>query len=75
MRATANRRVLFGGTTFMSPSFDPSTGRFSVSARETCLTFTAPAPPEGYRAGDRTMGGTLAHGVRSPSTLSLVQYT
>jgi alcohol dehydrogenase (cytochrome c) len=43
----------------MSPSFDPSTGLFYVSARETCMTFTAQAPPEGYKAGDRTMGGTL----------------
>src|ERR1700682_2248282 len=39
--------------------FDPSTGLFYVSARETCMTFTAQAPPEGYKAGDRTMGGTL----------------
>jgi alcohol dehydrogenase (cytochrome c) len=50
---------LFGGTNFMSPSFDPSTGLFYVSARETCMTCTAQAPPEGYKAGDRTMGGTL----------------
>jgi alcohol dehydrogenase (cytochrome c) len=50
---------LFGGTNFMSPSFDPSTGLFYVSARETCMTFTAQAPPEGFKAGDRAMGGTL----------------
>jgi len=43
----------------MSPSFDSSTGLFYVSARETCMTFTARAPPEGYKAGDRTMGGSM----------------
>src|ERR1700687_3676293 len=59
MRSTAYRRVLFGGTNFMSPSFDPSTGLFCVSARETCMTFTVQVPPEGHKAGDRTMGGTL----------------
>jgi alcohol dehydrogenase (cytochrome c) len=38
----------------MSPSFDPSAGLFDVSARETCMIFTAQAPPEGFKAGDRT---------------------
>ena len=50
---------LFGGTNFMSPSFDPATGLFYVTARETCMVYTAAAPPEGYKAGDRTMGGSL----------------
>jgi alcohol dehydrogenase (cytochrome c) len=54
---------LFGGTNFMSPSFNPVTGLFYVSARETCMTYVSEAPKPGYKAGDRTMGGTLR---RSP---------
>jgi alcohol dehydrogenase (cytochrome c) len=30
-----------------------------VTVRETCMTFIAQAPPAGYKAGDRTMGGSL----------------
>jgi alcohol dehydrogenase (cytochrome c) len=48
---------LFGGTNFMSPSFDPGTGLFYVSARETCQVYVAARPPEGYKAGDMTLGG------------------
>ena len=51
---------LFGGTNFMSPSFDPSSGWLYVSARETCQIYFAEAPPAGYKAGDRTMGGRVA---------------
>jgi alcohol dehydrogenase (cytochrome c) len=51
---------LFGGTNFMSPSFDPTTGLLYVSARETCQIYISEAPPPGYKAGDRTMGGRLA---------------
>jgi alcohol dehydrogenase (cytochrome c) len=50
---------LFGGTNFMSPAFDPAQGLLYVSARETCQIYIAEAPPEGYKAGDRTMGGRL----------------
>ncbi|MCA1586140.1 MAG: PQQ-dependent dehydrogenase, methanol/ethanol family [Acidobacteria bacterium] len=50
---------LFGLTNFMSPSFDPLTGLFYVTVRETCQTYVSARPPEGYKAGDRTMGGTL----------------
>jgi alcohol dehydrogenase (cytochrome c) len=50
---------LFGGTNFMSPSFSPATGLFYVTARETCMTFVSQAPPAGYKAGDRTMGGSM----------------
>jgi alcohol dehydrogenase (cytochrome c) len=56
---------LFGGTNFMSPSFDPSTGLLYVSARETCQVYFAEAPPPSYKAGDRTMGGRVA---RAPDT-------
>ena len=56
---------LFGGTNFMSPSFDPSTGWLYVSARETCQIYIAEAPPQGYKAGDRVMGGRI---LRAPDT-------
>ena len=56
---------LFGGTNFMSPSFDPATGLLYVSARETCQIYFAEAPPAGYKAGDRTMGGRV---LRAPDT-------
>jgi alcohol dehydrogenase (cytochrome c) len=49
---------LFGGTNFMSPSYDPASGLFYVTARETCQTYISQAPPPGYKAGDRTMGGS-----------------
>jgi alcohol dehydrogenase (cytochrome c) len=51
---------LFGGTNFMSPSFDPAHNLLFVSARETCQIYFAEAPPAGYKAGDRTMGGRIA---------------
>jgi alcohol dehydrogenase (cytochrome c) len=56
---------LFGGTNFMSPSFDPATGLLYVSARETCQIYFSEAPPAGYKAGDRTMGGRVT---RAPDT-------
>jgi len=50
---------LFGGTNFMSPSFDKTTGLFYVTARETCMTYIGVAPPPTVKAGDRTMGGNF----------------
>jgi len=50
---------LFGGTNYMPPAFNPATGLFYVSARETCMAYSQTAPPAGYKAGDRTMGGTI----------------
>jgi alcohol dehydrogenase (cytochrome c) len=50
---------LFGGTNFMSPAYNPSTELFYVTARETCQIYISSAPPEGYQAGDRTMGGSV----------------
>jgi alcohol dehydrogenase (cytochrome c) len=50
---------LFGGTNFMSPSYDPATGLFYVTVRETCQVYIAQAPPPGYKAGDRVMGGSI----------------
>jgi alcohol dehydrogenase (cytochrome c) len=49
----------YGGTNFMSPSFDPTRGLFFVTARETCARFLSrPASITGV-LGDRTMGGTV----------------
>ncbi|HZR24934.1 MAG TPA: PQQ-dependent dehydrogenase, methanol/ethanol family [Vicinamibacterales bacterium] len=49
----------YGGTNFMSPSFDPRTSTFFVTARETCARFML-RPPATATVGDRTMGGTVA---------------
>lgn len=46
---------LFGGTNFMSPSFDPSSRLFLVSARETCATFFR--RPQEFTPGERFMSG------------------
>ena len=48
---------LFGGTNFMPPSFDPATGLFYVSARETCMTYFS--RDEEFKPGGRWMGGTM----------------
>jgi alcohol dehydrogenase (cytochrome c) len=53
---------LYGGTNFMSPSFDPGAGLFFVTAREFCQVFFTEAPPAGYPAGERTMGGRTRAG-------------
>jgi alcohol dehydrogenase (cytochrome c) len=50
---------LYGGTNFNSPSFSPQTGLFYVSARETCMTYRSAPPPNDYKTGDRTMGGSM----------------
>jgi alcohol dehydrogenase (cytochrome c) len=50
----------YGGTNFMSPSYDPTRRLFFVTARETCARFMRRPPPENPRLGDRTMGGTVA---------------
>ena len=50
----------YGGTNFMSPSYDAKRNLFFVTARETCARFIQrpTAPTAGL--GDRTMGGTVA---------------
>jgi alcohol dehydrogenase (cytochrome c) len=48
---------LFGGTNFMSPAFDPSTGLFYVTVRETCMVFSS--RKEEYKVGERWMGGSV----------------
>jgi len=49
----------YGGTNFMSPSFDPAQNLFFVTARETCARFIR-RPPTSSTVGDRSMGGTVA---------------
>ncbi len=46
---------LGGGTNFMSPSFDPTTRLFFVTARETCATFYG--YDQKFRAGEQYTGG------------------
>jgi alcohol dehydrogenase (cytochrome c) len=46
---------LGGGTNFMSPSFDPTTRLFFVTARETCATFFG--YEQKYKLGDQYTGG------------------
>jgi alcohol dehydrogenase (cytochrome c) len=50
----------YGGTNFMSPSYDSTRRLFFVTARETCARFIRRPPPEAAKLGDRTMGGTVA---------------
>ena len=46
---------LGGGTNFMSPSFDPTTKLFFVTARETCATYYA--FDQKFKPGDQYTGG------------------
>jgi alcohol dehydrogenase (cytochrome c) len=48
----------YGGTNFMSPSYDAARRLFFVTVRETCARFLA-RPPATQKVGDRTMGGTV----------------
>lgn len=46
---------LGGGTNFMSPSYDPASGLFFVTARETCAVFYA--FEQKFKPGDQYMAG------------------
>jgi alcohol dehydrogenase (cytochrome c) len=50
----------YGGTNFMSPSFDAANNLFFVTVRETCAKFLRRPPPASVSVGDRHMGGTVA---------------
>jgi len=50
----------FGGTNFMSPSYDAGRKLFFVTARETCARFTRRPPAPNAALGDLTMGGRVA---------------
>lgn len=49
----------YGGTNFMSPSFDASRGLFFVTARETCARFIRRTPSSSI-VGNLSLGGTVA---------------
>ena len=49
---------LGGGTNFMSPSYDPTTRLFFVTARETCATFFA--YDQQFKAGEQYTGGATS---------------
>lgn len=49
----------YGGTNFMSPSYDPQLRLFFVTARETCHVFYSEPPRPDYKPGDRVMGGRV----------------
>src|SRR4051812_20478508 len=51
---------LYGGTNFMSPSFDASRGLFFVTARETCMRYIQRTPPPTATVGTLTLGGNTA---------------
>ena len=50
----------YGGTNFMSPSYDSGRGLLFLTARETCARFTRRPPPATAGLGDRAMGGSVA---------------
>jgi alcohol dehydrogenase (cytochrome c) len=69
---------LGGGTNFMSPSFDPTTRLFFVTARETCAMYYAYdqkfKPGEQYTGGGHDRGRAIrrtsarcARSIRSPA--------
>lgn len=49
----------YGGTNFMSPSFDPMRNLFFVTARETCARFIRRPAMTSGQLGDRSLGGTV----------------
>jgi alcohol dehydrogenase (cytochrome c) len=49
----------YGGTNFMSPSFDAANRLFFVTVRETCAKFIRRGPTGAVNVGDRMMGGTV----------------
>jgi alcohol dehydrogenase (cytochrome c) len=66
---------LVGGANFQPPSFDPATGLFYITARETCATFYAWKPD--YSAGDSFTGGAtqrsnLADGSKAHGALRAI---
>ena len=51
---------LYGGTNFMSPSFDTRRGLFFVTARETCMRYVRRPPAANPTLGTLTLGGNAA---------------
>jgi alcohol dehydrogenase (cytochrome c) len=54
-----------GGTNFMTPSFDPATGLFFVTAREGCMTYYAWKVP--YVPGESFRGGAYVASTEDPT--------
>jgi alcohol dehydrogenase (cytochrome c) len=50
----------YGGTNFMSPSYDAGRRLFFVTARETCARFVRRPPAPNAAPGDLTMGGRVS---------------
>ena len=50
----------YGGTNFMSPSYDAGRTLFFVTARETCARFVRRTPLPTAGVGDRAMGGSVS---------------
>ena len=50
----------YGGTNFMSPSYDAGRRLFFVTARETCARFVRRPPAANAALGDLTMGGRVS---------------
>ena len=50
----------YGGTNFMSPSYDAARRLFFVTARETCARFVRRPPAANAALGDLTMGGRVS---------------
>jgi alcohol dehydrogenase (cytochrome c) len=50
----------YGGTNFMSPSYDAGRKIFFVTARETCARFVRRPPSPTAAVGDRAMGGSVS---------------
>jgi alcohol dehydrogenase (cytochrome c) len=51
---------LYGGTNFMSPSFDATRGLFFVTARETCMRYISRPPAANGAVGTLTLGGNAS---------------
>jgi alcohol dehydrogenase (cytochrome c) len=69
---------LYGGTNFMSPSFDAKRGLFFVTARETCMRYIRRAPTPNSALGNLTLGGNaslVSEPVKSSGALRAIDPT
>jgi alcohol dehydrogenase (cytochrome c) len=62
-----------GGTNFMPPSFDPVRNLFFVTARETCVTWTATKPPATITLGQPVPSGGARHFEGGPEQYSALR--
>jgi alcohol dehydrogenase (cytochrome c) len=69
---------LYGGTNFMSPSFDAKRGLFFVTARETCMRYIRRPPAANTGLGALTLGGNaslVSEPVKSSGALRAIDPT